>query len=78
MTAEISIIYLLDVTTGQSVEAELRDAIEQAQLVDWQTKWQPLLFGVLQELARNGVPRRTGRRVGTGTGRRRRRGSRVS
>jgi hypothetical protein len=56
MTAEISIIYLLDVTTGQSVEAELRDAIEQAQLVDWQTKWQPMLFGVLQELARNGVP----------------------
>ncbi|SEF10966.1 hypothetical protein SAMN05444161_8508 [Rhizobiales bacterium GAS191] len=56
MTVEISTIYLLDVATGDSVEAELRDAIEDAQLVDWQTKWQPALFAVLQELTRKGVP----------------------
>ena len=56
MTVEVSTIYLLDVATGESVEAELRDAIEQAQLDDWQTKWQPALFAVLQELARKGVP----------------------
>jgi len=56
MTVDISIIYLLDVATGDSVEAELRDAIEQAQLDDWHTKWQPALLAVLQELARKGVP----------------------
>ena len=53
---EVSTIYLLDVASGEGVEGELRDAIEQAQLDDWQTKWQPVLFGVLQELARKGVP----------------------
>ncbi len=56
MTVEVSGIYLLDVATGGSVEAELRDAIEQAQLDDWQTKWQPALLAVLQDLARRGVP----------------------
>ena len=56
MTVDVSTIYLLDVETGESVEAELRDAIEQAQLDDWQTKWQPALLTVLQELARKGVP----------------------
>ena len=53
---DVSTIYLLDVVTGQDVQAELRDAIGQEQLEDWQTKWQPALFGVLQELARKGVP----------------------
>jgi GNAT superfamily N-acetyltransferase len=56
MTVDVSKIYLRDVATGESVEAELRDAIEQAQLDDWQTKWQPALFAVLQELAVKGVP----------------------
>jgi hypothetical protein len=56
MTVEVSTIYLLDVTTGDSIEAELRDAIEQAQLDDWQTTWQPALLAVLQDLARKGVP----------------------
>ncbi|KMO35018.1 hypothetical protein VQ02_18000 [Methylobacterium variabile] len=54
--ADVSTIYLLDVATGDSVEGELRDAIEQAQLDDWYTKWQPELFAVLQELSRTGVP----------------------
>lgn len=56
MTAETSRIYLLDKAAGTAVEAELRDAIEEAQLVDWQTKWQPALIVVLQELARQRVP----------------------
>jgi hypothetical protein len=54
MTVDVSTIYLRDVATGESVEAELCDAIEQAQLDDWQTKWQPALLAVLQELARKG------------------------
>ena len=56
MSAQTSRIYLLDVSTGEAVEAELLDSIEKAHLVDWQTKWQPALFGVLQSLARSGVP----------------------
>lgn len=54
--AEVSLIYLVNGATGDAVEAELRDAIEAAQLVDWQTKWQPALITVLQELDRRGVP----------------------
>jgi hypothetical protein len=56
MTVEVTNLYLLDGATGDGVEGELRDAIEDAQLVDWQTKWQPALISVLQELARRGVP----------------------
>ena len=56
MTAEVSVIYLLDVATGEDVQGELRDAIEQTQLDDWQKEWQPALLTVLQELARRGVP----------------------
>ena len=56
MTTERSVIYLLDVATGEGVEGELRDAIEQAQLDDWQREWQPALLAVLQDLARRGVP----------------------
>ena len=58
MTVEVSTIYLLDVATGREVKAELRDAIEQAQLDDWFTQWRPALFDVLRELARRGVPQR--------------------
>ncbi len=56
MTVEVSTVYLLDVASGGSVEAQLRDAIEQAQLDDWQSEWQPALQGVIQDLARRGVP----------------------
>jgi len=54
--AEASLLYLVDAATGEGVEGELRDAIEDAQIVDWQTKWQPALIAVLQELDRRGVP----------------------
>lgn len=56
MSAQASRIYLLDVATGEPVEADLLDVIEEAHLADWRTKWQPALFGVLQDLARKGVP----------------------
>ena len=52
---EVSSIYLLDAATGDAVPAELRDAIEEANLVDWQTQWQPALIGVLRTLADRGV-----------------------
>ena len=56
MTTEISVIHLLDVATGEGVEGELRDAIEQVQIDDWQREWQPALLAGLQDLARRGVP----------------------
>lgn len=34
-------VFLKEVSTGHSVEAELRDAIEAAQLADWQSSWLP-------------------------------------
>jgi hypothetical protein len=57
MTVEVSTIYLLDVATGGSVEAELRDAIEQAQIDDWAGKWLPAVVAKIQELVSNRVPR---------------------
>ncbi len=53
---DISTIFLVAGDTREPVEAELRDAIEEQQLVDWQTQWQPALIEILRELARRGVP----------------------
>lgn len=57
MTAEVSTIYLLDVATGDSVEAELRDAIEDTDLHDWKSKWQPEIDALREDLERRSVPR---------------------
>lgn len=57
MTVQISPIYLSDGASSAAVAAELRDAIEDAQLVDWQLRWQPALMDILVELHKRGVPR---------------------
>lgn len=57
MTADVSTIYLVDAATDQAVEAQLRDAIEQAQLDDWDNLWQPELNRLLLQLTRANVPR---------------------
>lgn len=57
MTADVSTIYLVDAATDQAVEAQLRDAIEQAQLDDWDNLWQPELNRLLLQLIRANVPR---------------------
>jgi GNAT superfamily N-acetyltransferase len=49
-------IYLREGGSGAAVPAQLLDAIEEPQLVDWQTKWQPALIKCLQDLSRKGVP----------------------
>lgn len=54
--ADVSAIYVVDGASGAAVEAELRDAIEEAQLVDWQTQWQPATIEILRDLAQRGVP----------------------
>lgn len=56
--AESSIIYLQDVATDQPVQGILQDAIEEAQLVDWELRWQPAMVAILQKLAQDGVPTR--------------------
>jgi GNAT superfamily N-acetyltransferase len=53
---EVSTIYLIAGDEVEVVEAELRDAIEESQLVDWQTQWQPALIETLRALAQRGVP----------------------
>lgn len=53
---EVSSIFLLDGASSDPIAAELRDAIEEAQLVDWQTQWQPAMIEVLRDLAKRGVP----------------------
>jgi hypothetical protein len=55
--ADISTIYLLESASQQPVAAELRDAIEIAQLQDWKAHWQPALMAILQEMDRRGLPR---------------------
>jgi GNAT superfamily N-acetyltransferase len=54
---DVSTIYLLESAGQQAVPAELRDAIEVAQLQDWKAHWQPALIAILQEMDRRGVPR---------------------
>jgi len=53
---DTSTIFLVAGDTLEPVEAELRDGIEEQQLIDWQTQWQPALTEILRELARHGVP----------------------
>lgn len=53
--ASVSTIYLLDPSADQPVEAELRDAIEQQQLDDWEQIWCPALNATLVELLKQGA-----------------------
>lgn len=54
---DVSTIFLLEVASGQGVEAQLHDAIELAHLQDWKAHWQPALIAILQEMDRRGIPR---------------------
>lgn len=55
MTAQISVIYLRKVASGDAVEAELWDAIEEVQLVDWQLHWLPAVVEKIRALQSAGV-----------------------
>ena len=50
MTVAVSKVYLLEDGTGEAVEAELRDAIEQAQIDDWAKHWIPAILAAIQDL----------------------------
>ncbi len=48
-------VYLLEVESGQPVEAELRDAITEDQVRDWEDHWQPELWSAMLRLKKQGV-----------------------
>ena len=58
MSVTVSPVYLLAVESDAAVEAELRDAIEEAQLADWEALWRPALDDAIRRLHAAGVPRR--------------------
>lgn len=57
MSAESSPLFLLDVASGQAVEAELFDGITEQQLADWEDHWKPALDEVVQRLRAAGIER---------------------
>lgn len=57
MSVTVSPIYLLDVGSNTAVEAELRDAIEEQQLADWEALWVPSLIEAIKRLHAASVPR---------------------
>jgi hypothetical protein len=57
MTVTVSPVYLLDIAADAAVDAELRDAIEEAQLADWEALWKPSLEEAIRRLHAQKVPR---------------------
>ncbi len=57
MSADVSIVHLLDVATDKLVEAHLRDRIEDRHLDDWETKWRPVVEATIKRLTDQKVPR---------------------
>lgn len=57
MTVSISPIFLLDVEADALIDAELRDAIEEQQLADWEALWRPALDEAIKRLHAEGIPR---------------------
>jgi hypothetical protein len=56
MSVTVSPVYLLDVATNSAATAEVRDAIEEAQLADWEKLWKPSLDEAIARLRKEGVP----------------------
>ena len=54
---EVTPVFLVEASSGEPIEAELRDAIEEQQLLDWQFQWQPALIEYLKRLVAAGVPK---------------------
>ena len=51
MSIETSKIFLFDNSTKALVDAELRDAISEAQLIDWECQWLPALEAIKKRLS---------------------------
>ncbi len=57
MSGKSSIVYLLEVGSGEGVEAELAEPIEEVHLRDWESKWMPALWKAVERLSQSGVAR---------------------
>ena len=57
MSIETSLVFLIDVATGQAVEAELLDGITEQQLVHWEDEWVPALRDVVERMKAAGMER---------------------
>ncbi|RQO37229.1 GNAT family N-acetyltransferase [Herminiimonas sp. KBW02] len=58
MTVTISPIFLLDIQSKNSVQAELWDQITEKQLADWEAEWAPTLQTGIRNLNQAGVARK--------------------
>ncbi len=58
MTVPVSVVHLLNVSTGESEAAKLTHAITEQHLADWEGEWLPALFIAIQRLKRDGIARR--------------------
>lgn len=58
MMVEVHQVYLLNVERDELVPAELRDAITEQQIADWENKWSPELLKAIKRLEREGIERR--------------------
>jgi hypothetical protein len=57
MSVTVSPVFLFDAAANEPAAAELRDAIEEAQLADWEALWRPALDEAIKRLHAAGVPR---------------------
>ena len=57
MSIESSPLFLLDVATGEPVQAELLDGIAEQQLVNWEDDWKPALLEAVERLKDAGIER---------------------
>jgi hypothetical protein len=57
VNVEISPTFLLEVSSGRAVQAELWDAITEQQLIDWEDQWLPSLDEVIKRLRESRVDR---------------------
>lgn len=58
MTVTVHHVHLFNVERGEPVPAELRDAITEQQIADWENKWRPELLKAIKHLEREGIERR--------------------
>lgn len=58
MTVTVHQVHLFNVERGEPVPAELRDAITEQQIADWENKWRPELLKAIKHLEREGIERR--------------------
>jgi len=57
VSIETSPVFLLDVSSGQPIDAELLDGIAEQQLVHWEDEWMPVLRDAVERMKAAGIER---------------------